>query len=278
MQCFIRQALEASRFVSDEPAFHDQIVRNILHYAAKMDLNITPPEAGQQLHRCVRKASGNADPYYELKRSYNRLALTFLPEIRKQIDASADPFITALRYVIAGNVIDLGANGNMSEQDAQVSIGQTLSDPFFGDVKAFQKAISEAKSILYLADNAGEIIFDRLLVEQLPMERVTLAVRGGPILNDALMEDAREAGLTELVTVIDNGSDAPGTILADCNEDFREKFHTADVIIAKGQGNFETLNDIERDVFFLFKVKCHVIADHCGQPLGTQALLQRKAL
>lgn len=276
MPCFVRQALEAARVVSDEPSFHNEIVRGILAYAAEMNLDTTPPEVGQQLHRRIKTSSGNADPYYEIKRAYNRLALKFLPEIRAQIRVADDPFTMALRYAIAGNIIDLGANGSMTEADAHRSIEKTLSEPFIGDVEAFQKAIAEARSILYLADNAGEIIFDRLLLEQLPTDRVTLAVRGAPILNDALLEDAKEAGLTDLVTVIDNGSDAPGTIVDDCSERFRQLFDTADVIISKGQGNFETLSDTQRGIFFLFTVKCHVIADHCGHPKGTQLLLRGK--
>jgi uncharacterized protein with ATP-grasp and redox domains len=141
-----------------------------------------------------------------------------------------------------------------------------------GDLEAFRQAVAEATDILYLADNAGEIACDRLLIQQLLSVRVTLAVRGGAVVNDATLADAEAVGLHELVEVIDNGSDAPGTLLSDCSEDFRKRFAKADLIIAKGQGNFETLSDTGGNIFFLFKVKCPVIAAHVGLPLGTHVL------
>lgn len=273
MSCFVRQALEAARMVSDDPTFHEEIVRSVLRNAAELDLSMSPPAIAQQMHRQIRNVSGNADPYYELKRSFNRLVMKLLPGIRDQVQAADDPFAIALRYAIAGNVIDAGVAGKLSEDEVLQSIDRALSEPFTGDIDALRKAIDKADRILYLADNAGEIAFDRLFIEQLPAERITVAVKGGAILNDSIMEDASEVGLTELVKVIDNGSDAPGTILADCSENFRETFDAADVIISKGQGNFETLSETENGIFFLFKVKCPVIADHCGHALGTQLIL-----
>ena len=134
-----------------------------------------------------------------------------------------------------------------------------------------------AQSILYLADNAGEIAFDRLLVEQIPTERVTVAVRGHPVINDATLHDAQAVGLDRIVEVVENGSDAPGTILKDCSADFRRRFAEADLIIAKGQGNFESLYDAPGNLLFLFKVKCSVVAGHVRQPIGMQVLIQSAA-
>jgi uncharacterized protein with ATP-grasp and redox domains len=139
---------------------------------------------------------------------------------------------------------------------------------------AFGEALAEAENILYLADNAGEIVFDRLLIEQLPMEKVVVAVRGLPAINDATIQDAKIAGITELVEVIDNGSDAPATILEDCSERFLDAFNRADLIIAKGQGNYETLSDIDKNIFFLLKAKCPVIAGHIGCEVG-ELILKR---
>jgi len=152
-----------------------------------------------------------------------------------------------------------------------------LSEPFVGDAEQFRQAVNRARSILYLADNAGEIAFDSLLIEQLRAERVTLAVRGSPVINDATIEDAKEVGLDKLVKVMNNGSDAPGTILSDCDENFQQLFQQADLIIAKGQGNFETLSEEPVNIFFLFKVKCLMVASLVGQPIGTQILLHGNA-
>jgi uncharacterized protein with ATP-grasp and redox domains len=136
-------------------------------------------------------------------------------------------------------------------------------------------AIDHAEDILYLGDNAGEIVLDRLLIERLPCDKITFVVKGAPILNDALLEDARAVGLADIVRVIDNGSDAPGTILDDCSEEFCRRFEDVDLVISKGQGNFETLSDVERDVFFMLQPKCNVLAEHLGREMGSLVLLHK---
>jgi uncharacterized protein with ATP-grasp and redox domains len=270
--CFLRQALEAARFATDDPALHDRIVLQALGAVAGMDLSQPPPAAIQTIQRLLRQTTGVEDPYQEAKRRFNRLALQLVPELAADVRRARDPFATAIRFAIAGNVLDLGAKGGLGEADMHAALRRALGEPMAGDIEAFRRAVAAARQILYLADNAGEIVFDRLLVEQLPTGRVTLVVRGAPTINDATREDAQTAGLPGLVEVIDNGSDAPGTILADCSEDFRRRFHAADLIIAKGQGNIETLGDVAADVFFLFKVKCATVAAQVGRPVGSQVL------
>jgi len=275
--CFVRQALEAARFVTDDPAVHERLLRDTLRSTAQMDLTQSPPVVGREIHRRLRGMTEVDDPYRAVKDRFNRMALDMLPELVAIVKEAADPLEMALRLAIAGNVIDLGVNGGITEDEARRCVRDTLNEPFEGDIDAFRLATDAAKSILYLADNAGEIVFDRLLIEQLPTELVTVVVRGGPILNDATMADAEAAGLCDIVNVIDNGSDAPGTILADCSEDFRRRFAAADLVIAKGQGNFETLSDETANICFLFKVKCPVIADHVGLPVGMHVLTRRTA-
>jgi len=180
--------------------------------------------------------------------------------------------MTAARIAIAGNMIDMGINRNITEADVRQAMQHALSEPFFGEQERFIQEVDEARSILYLADNAGEIVFDRLLIEQILPRRVTLAVRGAPVINDATLVDAQAAGLDEIVEIIDNGSDAPGTLLEDCSQEFRRRFAEADLIIAKGQGNFESLNTQPGNLFFLFKVKCPLVANHILQPVGMQVL------
>lgn len=275
--CFVRQALEAAQFVTDDPDVHERLLRDVLRLAADMDMSQCPPAVACEIHRSLRRMTGVNDPYRMVKDQFNRMALEMMPELAAKVEASSDPFGMAIRLAIAGNVIDLGVNGGITEKLARQAVGNVLNEPFEGDVEAFRQAVTGASSILYLADNAGEIIFDRLLIEQLPMERVTVAVRGGPILNDATVEDARAAGLFDIVEVIDNGADAPGTPLDDCCEAFRNRFANADLIVAKGQGNFETLSDEPANIYFLFKVKCPVIARHVGLPLGTHVLTRSSA-
>jgi len=270
--CLIRQALNAVRMVSADTAVHASIVRQVLRWAGDMDLQQPPPVMAQRIHRQLRMISGEDDPYRLAKEHQNRMALSLLAELEAELETASDPLETAVRLAIAGNVIDLGINGSVTEYDLRQSVSRVLAESFAGELEDFRGALSEASNILYLADNAGEIVFDRLLIEQLPTARVTLAVRGSPILNDATEKDARAAGLHEIVEIIDNGSDAPGTLLEQCSEDFTRRFKQADLIIAKGQGNFETLSDEPHNIFFLFKVKCPVIADHAGLPVGTHVL------
>ena len=132
-----------------------------------------------------------------------------------------------------------------------------------------------SRILILAADNAGEVILDRLLVEELPADRVTLVVRGSPVINDATMEDAEVAGLTSLVKVMDNGSDVPGTIAVACSQAFQDRLRRADLVIAKGQGNYETLSEQPGDVFFLLKIKCPVIARDIGLDLGRNVVLRR---
>jgi hypothetical protein len=234
-----------------------------------MKLDSPPPAMGQQIHRIVKRISGNKDPYQRVKADFTRYALQLYPACRKVIDQVASPFETALRFAAAANAIDFGAPADVERPESRLFIQQALSAKLYGDVVSLKTAARSARSILYLGDNAGEIVFDRLLIEQLPMGKVVFCVRGAPIINDATMEDAKAAGITGLVKTVDNGSDAPGTILAECSDRFRRRFDAADLVISKGQGNYESLSDTGRKIFFILKVKCRVIAHHIGCAPGS---------
>jgi uncharacterized protein with ATP-grasp and redox domains len=267
--CAIRQVLDSVRMITDDEALHERVLRESLGMWQKMDLCQSPPAIAQKTHQLVRRLTGVADPYLEVKNRYNRFALEMYPELRARVENSADPFETAVRLAIAGNIIDFGVNSTVEPHSVRESILRSLNDAIDTQaVRRLKEAVARAGDILYLGDNAGEIVFDRLLIEQMPREKVTFVVRGGPILNDALMEDARIAGITDLVEVIDNGSDAPGTILETCSEPFRRRFERADLIVAKGQGNFESFPEIEKHVFFLFWPKCAVLSQHLGCEMG----------
>ncbi len=276
--CLLRQTLEAARNATDDVAVHERVVHEVLQSLAGSDLSMSPPAVGQQMHRRLRELTGVDDPYREAKDRFNRLALDLLPDLRARVAASPDPFVSALKMAIAGNVIDLGANGGVTEAEAREAVDRAADEPVIGDIGSLRAAIDAAERILYLADNAGEIVFDRLFLEQLPRERITLAVRGRPVLNDVTMVDAETAGITDLVPVIDNGSDAPATILADCSPEFRAHYDAADLIIAKGQGNFESLSEAPGDIAFLFRAKCPAIAEVVNQPIGAHVLVRSHEL
>ncbi len=271
--CFIRSSLAAARFATPDTDVHEAILREALQIAAARAPGQSAPAMSQSIHRRLRELTGIADVYQDAKRRFNALALEILPELQARVSRAEDRFASAVRLAIAGNVIDLGVNASLKEVDIRRSLEEVLTEPFCGDLQLFRATLSAADRILYLADNTGEIAFDRLLIEQLPAGHVTVAVRGGPVLNDATLADARNVGLDQIVEVIDNGSDAPGTILDDCSRAFQDRFDHADVIIAKGQGNFETLREASANIFFLLKIKCSVVATQTGLAIGTQALI-----
>lgn len=253
---------------------HERVVRDVLRLAGEVDLQLSPPALAQKIHRQLKKITGIKDPYRQEKEQENRLALRLLSEFRISVESASDPLATAVRFAIAGNVIDMGTNLTLTGTDIRRNIQKALTDTFIGDREEFRKSVEDAERIIYIADNAGEIVFDRLLIEQLPTEKVTLAVRGEPVLNDATVTDAKSAGLHKIVKVISNGSDAPGTLIQDCSREFLSYYEEADLIIAKGQGNYESLNNEKRNIFFLLKVKCPVISSHVGYPVGSHVMIQ----
>jgi uncharacterized protein with ATP-grasp and redox domains len=272
--CFIRQALDAVRLASRDESIHEEVLRGVLHAASGMDLRKSPPVMAQQIHRLIRRLSGCEDPYKEFKDRYNRYALELYPELKQRLDNASNPLETAVRLAIAGNIIDFGVSNVLEKIDLSKTIEQALSERLYGETAELYSSIASAKKILYLGDNAGEIVFDRLLIEELPSDKVTFVVKGNPIINDATMADAMAIGMTDIVSVVDNGSDAPGTILEECSDTLRQLFIDADLIIAKGQGNYETLTDVNANIFFILKVKCPVIAEHLGYDVGSLVVRQ----
>lgn len=270
--CFVRQTLDASRKVTEDPTIHEQILRDVLRWMSEMDLSLSPPALAQRIHRRLRELTGVADPYRDEKDQHNQMALKLLPGLRTQVTSSDDPLMAATHLAIAGNIIDLGAKSGLDENEIHTALLHASETPLKGDLYPFRTEVAQAKSILYLADNCGEIVFDTLLIEQLGPQRITLAVRGMPIINDATLDDAITAGLDQIVPMIGNGSDAPGTLLDECSEEFQKAFRSADLIISKGQGNFETLSHSGKNIFFLFKAKCPVVADSVGLPVGSHVL------
>ncbi|MFO7557275.1 MAG: ARMT1-like domain-containing protein [Desulfobacterales bacterium] len=270
--CFIRQTLEAVRFASSDQNVHELVLRKVLKAVSSMDLKKSPPVMGQYIHRIIRKYAGSSDPYQKVKKKFNSYALELYPVLKGIVETSANRFETAVRLAIAGNIIDFGVNAEVNQEVISKNIDLSLSEQLFGDLESFHDAVNSAGKILYLGDNTGEIVFDRLLIEQLPKENVIFAVRGAPVINDATMADAVDTKMNDFVTVIDNGSDAPGIVLEECSEPFKQFFHRADLIIAKGQGNFETLSDTDKTIFFLLKAKCAVVARHIGCHVGESVI------
>jgi len=273
--CFLRQTLDAIRFVTADQKVHEEVVRQVLELMCRTDAHRTPPAIGQEIHRVIRRVTGNPDPYRQRKDDSNALAMKLYPQLKDRIRDSCNPLETAVRLAIAGNIIDFGLYSSLKTTNVTEAIDRALADGWDGRcLEQFAQAVNDAREILYIGDNAGEIVFDRLLIEELPHEKLTFAVRGSPDLNDVTRQDAQTVGLTRLVEVIENGSDAPGTILETCSADFRHRFERSDLVIAKGQGNYECLNEVGKDMFFILMAKCPVIAADLGCDMG-QMILRR---
>jgi len=194
-----------------------------------------------------------------------------LPQLKERIRQSTDPLFMSLQIAVAGNIIDMGI---LKDFDVEESIREAMEKNFArNDYESFQQRLKEAREILILGDNSGEIAFDRLLAEQLSQFgiEVTYAVKGRPILNDATMEDAAYVGMTEQINVISNGSGFLGTILKDCSEEFKQAYKKADLVISKGQANYESLEALgkeDRRLYFLLRAKCEIVAKNLGVQLG----------
>ena len=276
LPCFVAQAIAAlERCGLDEPAFQETM-RAVFMELARVDFAAPPPATVRNLYRLIRQTTGTTDPYAVEKQHSNHLAHALAEKFRGKIETSDDPFSARLKLALAANSIDYGRYGRLQEEDVLEAMATALSDPVAPDAaKALRRAVAGADRILYLCDNAGEIVFDRLFIEVLPTAKITAVVRGAPVINDATLEDARAAGLTEVVQVVGNGSDAPGTLLETCSTAFLDRFAAADLVIAKGQGNFETLSETSgKRIFFLLKVKCPLIARDIGEPTGRLVVRQ----
>lgn len=247
------------------------VLDRVLAGLREVSLASTPPEIGDRIHRIVREETGVDDPYREAKEESTRRALALYPRLKTLVEDSEDALDVATRLAIAGNIIDLGP---AAEYDLWGTVERVVAQPFaIGDGIALRKALGKAREVLYLGDNAGETVFDRVLIEALDLP-VTYVVKGGAILNDATLDDARAAGLDRVAKVLANGSDAPGTILERSDDGFRQLFEKAELIIAKGQANYETLSAEGDRIFFLLQTKCPVIAADIGVPVGSIVLNQ----
>lgn len=262
LPCIARGGLDAARLATDDEQLQLKIVRKVLKELCVFDLNCPPPLMALFIQQTVKQITGVDDPYKHIKKKYNDFALKLYPELEKKVKSSS--FDTAVRLCIAGNIIDFGSHNKVGTKKVLDTIHDALSVDISGSVKPFRKACEKAATILWIADNAGEIVFDKLLLGKMDPEKITYAVRGGATQNDATLEDAQYTGITKIVKVIDTGAAIPGVILEYCSNDFRQQYQQADMIISKGQGNLETLDNRDTRIFFLFKAKCPVVANYAG--------------
>jgi hypothetical protein len=238
----------------------------ILKFLPAIDFTISPPENAVHLYGLIAGISGQPDPFAAIKKESNRFASAIAHRIRQKVNEADNPLLAALTFSIAGNIIDYGA---LHQFDMEQIIRDALSlQMAINDFAELETDLQQAGRVLYLGDNSGELVFDGIAIEKLHRD-VTFVVKEKAIINDAMLEDARECGLQDICRVITNGTGCPGTPLPHCSEEFQRLFHDADLIISKGQGNFETLSEVKAPIYFLLTVKCPAVNDHLCRLSGS---------
>jgi damage-control phosphatase, subfamily I len=282
--CFMGNALSMAKRSNLDEAGQREVLLAVAERLSGFPFNAKPPEMARTIQTLIRNMTGIDDPFEKEKRESNYRALKLKTTIEEKIGESEDPLLSAIEYAIAGNSIDFGTDKELDIEDTLRSlvVEETAhsknESPDFFLYDELRDALKKANTLLYIADNAGEFVFDFILLRIIKSiyEKIdiTVAVRDCPALNDVTLEDAEQIGMNKEFRVISSGNDVPGTIVEESCEEFRKRFFSADTIIAKGQGNYETLSDSARPVFLLLKSKCEVIARHTGSRLGDILLLK----
>ncbi len=277
--CIFRQTLITARHVTDDPRVLEQVLRKVAEAYSRRTLHSTPAHFSQAAYEIISEETGVADPFAEEKKKFNKLVLSMVPECRAALEASDDPLETGAHLAVAGNIIDLGIGAAL---DIHSTLASALEVPFtINDIEKLRADLGRFSNLLYLGDNAGEIVFDMLFIEVIkklfPDLRVRFSVKSGPIINDATMEDAVAVGMTDVCEVIETGGAYIGAPLDKVSRDFIDAFRSADIIIAKGHGNFETLSsETGNNIYFILKAKCELVAKELGVSVGDSVLKSSK--
>lgn len=274
--CFIKQSLEAARMATDDETVHETVLKEVMKHLQNISFNDSPPELSRDVHKIIKTITKSKDPYKKVKDKSNEMAKSLYPHLKKLVNDADDSLLMAIKLAIVGNVIDFGTTNRFNIED----MIDTVAKKQFADeaYPHFKKTLERTKTVLYLADNSGEIFFDKLLIEELVKNKkdITYVVKANPIINDVLVEDAKFAGIDKLATITagDDGQDksTPGILLHYASQEFLEKFKAADMVISKGQGNYESLSECDREVFFLLLVKCPLVARDIGVEMAQLVL------
>ena len=280
LPCVVSQAVKTADLVGIKEK--SSLMRRVFTRLSQADFErITTPELFGDIFMLIKEEIGDPDPYRAKRAYYNNMFLRRLPALRAEIDRTENPFLESIRLAIIGNIIDFGPAHNWLLEDIEARVDELKRQPLHtSDSAALKEAILGAKTLLYLGDNCGEICFDRLLIERIkalnPACRVFFAVRGEPVVNDSVEEDAYAVGMDAVATIVSNGDHSMGTVLPKTSPAFQEIYREADVVIAKGQANYECLSEADGNVYFLLMTKCHVIADDVGVPVGSMVCMSNE--
>ncbi len=266
--CFFNQVISLGKTLNIEEHTIRQMLKELASIFSTIEMDISPPEFAILVYSLIKEKTGISDPYEAIKDHSNRVALELYQIVKEKIRKSKEPLLTALFTAIAGNIIDYGVRQDidiLSEINQIIKTEAKIEQGHFFHISEFINALQSSKTILYLGDNCGEAVFDKLFIEEILShwtdKEITFVVRGGPIINDVTMREAQQIGLNKICKVISSGVPAPGTILKLASKELIDLFYRSDMIISKGQGNFESLSDVDKKIFFLFMAKCDVVAN-----------------
>jgi uncharacterized protein with ATP-grasp and redox domains len=269
--CFLRQTYNTLKLLTQDEEVQEKLLKEIMGKLAQYKGEDPPPKVSLIVYGTIAQRLGVTDPYREKKLECNRMALELYPRLKEMVRRAPDPLFMAVKVAIVGNIIDFGVGRTF-----KLETGEALEklDLVVSHYARFRQDLERARRILYIGDNAGEVVFDRVLIEEMGEKEVIFAVRSVPIINDATLEDAKEAGIDQAARVIESGSWVPGTLLGESTPEFKDLFFNADMVISKGQGNFETLDDAPRAIYFLLRAKCDVVAQLLGVEVGSTLLIK----
>ncbi len=278
--CIINQCVTTLKLINCDEETKIETINELMDRLKMIDFDLPPAYNSDIAYDLCRKKTFASDPYLKLKKKYNKLALEFFPKLKDLVHESKDRLYTAIKIAAEGNIIDFGININKGKTIDFDNIREDIENvPFaIDDYEKFKRELNKAKKVLYIADNAGEIFFDRILIKEIikKNKNVVLVVKSGPIINDVTMEDAVFAGLDNLVKIIESGSAKIGLNLNHLSKEFLKEYRDSDMIIAKGQGNLETLHSIDNNIFYILKAKCEKIARELGVNYMDVVLVKRK--
>lgn len=265
--CFLNQALKAMSLCNENDKVKEKVLKEIIRKLADIDLNKKPTEFGKIAYDTILEITGNDDPYKEIKKRDNDHAISLLPTIKETIEKSEDRLFTAIKVAIAGNIMDFAVNSDYNLKNTMENV--LKADFAINDYRKFREDIKKAKSVAYFVDNAGEIVFDKLLIEEIKNVtncKIYFFVRGKPIVNDATKIDAE---LVEIDKLEDIEIRETYDRFPDINEkDFSDFLKEMDVVISKGQANYESLSEADANTYFLLIAKCPLIARDLGVKKG----------
>lgn len=270
LPCLLGQAVRLARSHIENEELQRKLIKRVTNELSNLEDSVSAPYAAYKTQMILKDILQNPDPYQKEKQYYNAEMLKLENRFDKLITSAEDQLSTGLRLAAAGNIIDFGPGYDLSREKVLQVIQQTMDKEFplevFDNLKA---GLQRGRSLLYLGDNAGEIVLDKLFIrtikEHYPHMEIIFATRGEAVLNDITEEDACLVGMQTYARIINNGSGIPGTVLEYCSPEFQDTFHDSDLVIAKGQGNFESLHGCKKDgLYYLFLCKCDILLERFG--------------